>query len=235
MTIRSSSTGHPDGGALENRHDQVGWFNYLFDTDRWDWSDEVYRLHGYIPGQLPPDPTFGRQLSTEWVVAHCHPDDRERVLAKVVNSQNDPGPVSSRHRIIDANDNVRDAILVALSLRDDSGTKVGIHGFYIDDATPEALVQQRITSEVEKIARSRETIDQAKGMLMAIYGIDGEAAFRVLRGWSQTSNTKLHTIAEQLIIDFTALGTGKELPSRGVYQNAITTIRDRCGQPKLTS
>jgi hypothetical protein len=46
---------------------------------------------------------------------------------------------------------------------------------------------------------SRAVIEQAKGALMLRYGLDQEAAFAVLKRWSQDSNIKLHTIAETLV------------------------------------
>jgi hypothetical protein len=46
---------------------------------------------------------------------------------------------------------------------------------------------------------SRAVIEQAKGALILRYGLDHEAAFAVLKRWSQDSNVKLHTIAERLV------------------------------------
>lgn len=240
MTSRFTPDNHRDGDSSGDRHDEVGWFRFIFETDRWEWSDEVFRLHGYPPGQLSPnsgldDPNPDRHVSTEWVVAQCHQEDRDRIRTKIRHAREHPGPLSSRHRVVDARGQDRDAILVANSLCDHSGAVIGLQGLYIENVIPDTVIQQRITDEVEKIAKNREAIDQAKGMLMAIYGLSGDAAFRVLRGWSQTSNTKLHALAEQLVIDFTTLGTGKELPPRSAYQNTITTIRDRSQQSKSDS
>ena len=46
---------------------------------------------------------------------------------------------------------------------------------------------------------SQPVIEQAKGILMGYYRIDSDTAFQLLRHWSQDSNTKLRSIAEQLI------------------------------------
>jgi hypothetical protein len=46
---------------------------------------------------------------------------------------------------------------------------------------------------------SRAVIEQAKGALMLRYGLDQDAAFAVLKRWSQDSNIKLHTIAQTLV------------------------------------
>ena len=45
---------------------------------------------------------------------------------------------------------------------------------------------------------TRNLIGQAQGMLMQKYGLTADRAFAVLRRYSQTQNTKLAVIAEQL-------------------------------------
>ena len=54
------------GGDLQ----RVGWFRFYFDDDRWEWSAQVERMHGYLPGSVTP--------TTEMVLAHKHPDDTAR-------------------------------------------------------------------------------------------------------------------------------------------------------------
>ena len=50
---------------------------------------------------------------------------------------------------------------------------------------------------------SRAVIEQAKGVLMAVRGIDEHAAFDWLRMTSQNRNVKLRSIAEQVIAGVT--------------------------------
>jgi hypothetical protein len=52
------------------------------------------------------------------------------------------------------------------------------------------------------ITASRALIEQTKGMLMFVYGIDADAAFDVLRKQSQQHNIKLRLIAEQVLKDW---------------------------------
>ncbi|MHC1558292.1 ANTAR domain-containing protein [Actinomycetospora sp. C-140] len=44
---------------------------------------------------------------------------------------------------------------------------------------------------LEKALTSRATIDQVKGILMVVFGLDADASFRVLVWLSQQSNTKI--------------------------------------------
>jgi AmiR/NasT family two-component response regulator len=42
-------------------------------------------------------------------------------------------------------------------------------------------------------------IDQAKGVLMAVHGVDADGAFAMLAETSQRSNTKVRVVAEELL------------------------------------
>jgi AmiR/NasT family two-component response regulator len=46
---------------------------------------------------------------------------------------------------------------------------------------------------------SRAVIDQAKGVLMAVHGVDADGAFAMLAETSQRSNTKVRVVAEELL------------------------------------
>ena len=54
-------------------------------------------------------------------------------------------------------------------------------------------------AQLREAIDNRAVIEQAKGALMLRYGLDDEAAFAVLRRWSQNSNTKLNSIADTLV------------------------------------
>ncbi|MFE5285070.1 hypothetical protein ACFRAQ_08880 [Nocardia sp. NPDC056611] len=41
---------------------RTGSFQFWFATRRWDWSPEVYRMHGYTPGEVEP--------TTDLLLAH---------------------------------------------------------------------------------------------------------------------------------------------------------------------
>ena len=65
--------------------------------------------------------------------------------------------------------------------------------------------QRRISDAVQAIIGQRALIEQTKGMLMFIYGIDADAAFEVLRRQSQHHNVKLRLIAAQIAKDLVEL------------------------------
>ncbi|BDX31609.1 hypothetical protein TUM20985_21560 [Mycobacterium antarcticum] len=84
-----------------------------------------------------------------------------------------------------------------------------------------------VTEAVREIAEQRAVIEQAKGMLMFIYGIDADAAFDLLRWQSQQHNVKLRLIAEQITKDMAELARTTPLKSRITNDRLLLTAHQR--------
>jgi GAF domain-containing protein len=56
-----------------------------------------------------------------------------------------------------------------------------------------------VAETIQGALANRAPIEQAKGMLMALHGIDAGAAFDLLRRESQAKNVRLHVIASDLV------------------------------------
>jgi fructose-specific component phosphotransferase system IIB-like protein len=199
---------------------RVGWFRFYFADERWEWSPQVERMHGYEPGTVQP--------TTDLVLSHKHPDDYGQVAATLDEIRRTSGAFSTRHRIIDTHGQIHHVVVVGDQLFDDVGAVVGTHGFYVD-VSP--WMQHRhdeiVTEAVAEIAEARAVIEQTKGMLMLIYRISAESAFELLRWRSQETNTKLRTLAEQISRDFLELKYDEELPPRSVYDRLLLTAHLR--------
>ena len=85
-----------------------------------------------------------------------------------------------------------------------------------------AAIAEIISAAVAQIAENRAVMNQSKGMLIFLYGMDDQTAFDTLRRHSQNTNIKLRALAEQLVSDYRALSNGEALPSRGVRRDAMT-------------
>jgi PAS domain S-box-containing protein len=208
--------GNPNVAELEQRlaagaPERVGWFRYFFDDQRWEWSPQVQRMHGYQPGTVMP--------TTELVLAHRHRDDVRHIADTLALIRQTRQPFSSRHRIYDTAGHTHWLIVVGDELHDEVGAIVGSYGFYID-VTPGELVRQ----DLARVAEDRAVIEQAKGMLMLIYGYDALHAFELLRWQSQHTNITLHRLAEQITVDFTALTDDEMLPTRTMYDMLLLNI-----------
>lgn len=200
------------GGIPQN----IGWYRFFFADERWEWSPEVERMHGYAAGTADP--------TTEKVLGHKHPDDLERVAATLAQIKTDRTPFSARHRIIAVDGDVREVVVLGEPLLDAAGEVVGTEGFYID-VTPSR--EELITDAVAEIAEHRAVIEQVKGVLAVVYRIDADAAFGLLKWRSQETNVKLRALAEQLMIDFTGIGGGDNLPARPVFDGLLLTAHRR--------
>lgn len=92
------------------------------------------------------------------------------------------------------------------------------------DSDVEDLITERLTG----ITELRAVIEQAKGMLMLIHGIDADRAFELLKWRSQDTNTKLRPLAEQLVDEFRQLSRDAVLlPSKQEYERRLMTIHQR--------
>ena len=165
----------------------VGSFRYLVDGRRWVWSETAAQMHGYRPEAVQP--------SLEMLLQHTHFEDRARMVAelrRVVLGQ----PLSSRYRIVDNAGNLHWIAIVADQMKDESGAILGAAGYFVDVTES---VRAGVTAAVSDFANSRAVIEQAKGVLIAAYGVSADDAFAILRQRSQDSNIKVKDIAAQLV------------------------------------
>ncbi|MFC9439008.1 PAS and ANTAR domain-containing protein [Nocardia sp. NPDC057030] len=208
----------------------VGRFRFWFADQRWEWSDEVARMHGHRPGEVEP--------STALLLAHKHPEDRDRVESALVTSVHEDTPFSSSHRIIDTAGAVHQVIVVSDPLHDEAGTVIGTTGFYVDltdhpvenltgiatDGTdPDGRPEVALEDVLPELLAARAVIEQAKGALMVVYGINAEQAFRVLRWRSQDTNLKLRVVAQRLVEGLVALPAA-EASTRSRLDHLVLTL-----------
>lgn len=198
---------------------RMGTFRFYFEDERWEWCEQVQRLHGYEPGTVTP--------TTELVLAHKHPEDRNHIAATLDDIRRNHGAFSTRHRIIDRQGNVHHVVVIANQLADAAGTVIGTEGFYVDVTPADRDYEEAITTEVAKIAERRAAIEQAKGMLMVIYGASEKTAFEVLKWRSQENNVKLRLLAQQIVTDFLGVSRKAEHPPRSAYDDVVLTAHLR--------
>ncbi|GEM32155.1 putative transcription antitermination regulator [Nocardia neocaledoniensis NBRC 108232] len=195
----SAQAGHDDERfARAYRPAHVGTFTFWFTTGRWEWSPEVYRMHGYVPGEIEP--------TTELLLSHKHPDDRDVVAGLIDRTIAEGAPFSSRHRFLDTAGRVHAVMVLADRVLDDHGEPVATTGYYLDlsdtvDAAAATAAGEAVGEAMTGVVAARAVIEQAKGVLMRMYRIDADQAFKVLVWRSQEANIKLRDIAAQVIAD----------------------------------
>jgi hypothetical protein len=199
----ATPTGKPDQpagavGASGAPYLNIGSFRFWFVGQRWEWSDEVAKMHGYEPGAVVP--------TTKLLMSHKHPDDRAHVQELLDYALRSEESFSSRHRFVDTAGNVHDAIVLADRMLNESGAVLGTAGYYIDlTDTFDETRQELLDEALPDLFENRAAIEQAKGVLMFVYRVSADQAFRVLQWRSQETNTKLRSLAQQLLAEVAAL------------------------------
>ena len=102
----------------------VGRFRYEAAEDRWWWSDELYRIYGYEPGDVVP--------TTEMLVSHLQPEDRHRAVERLVTVLAREKPVGTCFRITDAHRVAHTLVMVGTARHDPVGQLIRIDGDLID-------------------------------------------------------------------------------------------------------
>jgi hypothetical protein len=201
----------------------VGAFRFWFVGQRWEWSDEVARMHGYEPGAVEP--------TTKLLLSHKHPDDRAHVQDLLDFALQSEESFSSRHRFLDTAGKVHDAIVVADRMHDESGAVVGTAGYYIDltntfDETRHETRQEVLDAALPDLFENRAAIEQAKGVLMYVYRVSADQAFRVLQWRSQETNVKLRALAKQLLADVATLPS-PTATAQNQFDHVLLTVHER--------
>ncbi|MGO4647566.1 PAS and ANTAR domain-containing protein [Nocardia sp. 2YAB30] len=203
--------------VVAGKPQSVGTFRFWFDEQRWEWSDEVAAIYGYAAD--------GTQPSTELLLSHRHPDDREWVAESIAVTLRTGELFCGRHRVIDTSGHIHHVIVVADRMLDDRNAVVGTTGYFVDvsDAFEENR-QQVLDVTLPELVESRAVIEQAKGVLMFVYGVNAEQAFGVLQWRSQETNTKLRTLAQLLVSEILAMGGGPA-SLRTSFDHLLLTLR----------
>ena len=201
----------------------VGAFRFWFVGQRWEWSDEVARMHGYEPGTVEP--------TTKLLLSHKHPEDRAHVQDLLDYALQSEESFSSRHRFLDTAGKVHDAIVVADRMHDDSGAVVGTAGYYIDltntfDETRHETRQEVLDEALPDLFENRAAIEQAKGVLMYVYRVSADQAFRVLQWRSQQTNVKLRALAKQLLAEVATMPS-PTTAAQNQFDHLLLTVHER--------
>jgi PAS domain S-box-containing protein len=166
-------------GALARREAQLAEAQRLAHVGSWErdiatgrltWSDELYRIYGMVPQEVP--------ASFEAWMAHVHPDDAERVRAINEAAVRSGASFEYQARILRPDGEVRHYHSRGAVLRDASGRPSRVVGV-VQDAT------ERVRAEEARAAR-RERQARLDGMLFAIR----ELASRVTRDLAATSEAR---------------------------------------------
>ena len=173
--------------------DPVARFRYDALTATWWWSDQLLAVFGHEPGTS--DPSF------EALMEQVHPEDRPRLHATIAGALADGAAFSSRHRILTLAREQRHVVVIGEGVRA-NGSVIAVRGYLLDQTAPlRRDVEQETAEGIARSVATRAVIEQAKGALMATYGVSADEAFQALRAYSNHTNVKLNALAAYLVAE----------------------------------
>lgn len=170
----------------------AGTFHFARRTGTWTWSEQVYAIYGFTPGDVVP--------TTELILSHQHPEDRGEVRQLLEDALETGRPHSVWHRLVDAHGTTRQVVTLSVGDFGADGALEGVSGFLVDlSEAVRRTTAREVDETMEMMSQSRPAIDQAKGALMLTYRVDGEDAFTLLRRYSQLVNVKVREVAREVV------------------------------------
>ncbi|RPF21702.1 PAS and ANTAR domain-containing protein [Myceligenerans xiligouense] len=191
----------------------IGRYCVELTSGDWWWSDEVYAMHGWKRHEVRP--------SLQALSSRKHPDDRARMVRAVGDALRAGRPFACGHRVVGHDGRTRSLVVVGQGRRNAPAGTREIVG-YVVDVTPvqkEAL-DRRAASVVQHAFVGQAVIEQAKGVVAAVRGVNEATAEQVLRDAAGEVGVPMRVAAEQLIGALRA----EERP--GVTQAALSRALD---------
>ncbi len=137
------------------------------------WTDELYRIHGYEPGEITP--------SYEFFLSTVHSDDRDDVYRMTQGAIVDGNPFEGQFRIVRPDGSMRWLHAVSALLKDEKGSPCRLWGAAQD-------ITERVKAD-DEMASLSNVVEQTADLII-ITNIDGvieyvNPAFEKLTGYAK--------------------------------------------------
>jgi hypothetical protein len=170
----------------------VGGFAYSRGTDRWTWTPEVYRIHGFEPHDVVP--------TTELIRYHLHPEDGDTLIETLWRAMDAGEPFSVLFRLVDAGGTTHNVLALGTAEPTGADRAEGLRGQMIDlTYVRDQIVHDDLRPVVEDFRTNRAVIEQAKGIVIQLLSVDADEAFERMRAYSQHANVKVRYLAGCLV------------------------------------
>ncbi|MCK9795345.1 PAS and ANTAR domain-containing protein [Isoptericola sp. 4D.3] len=217
MTTTSAETDHLTSSLAVGTHLLTGSYRAEVGSGRWWWSDEVDVMLGQQPGAIEPGP--------EALEARLHPDDRGRVVQDAGRALSTGGPVVTARRVVDSHGRTRTLLVTAQARRGRDGGQPEVAG-YVVDVTPvqREAVQRDVRRALDSAFVSAAAIERAKGVLMAVHGVDDAEAEHLLTEAAGATGATLREAATQMMATL-AQGEGFGRRGREGVRDALAAVK----------
>lgn len=150
----------------------IGHWRFSNQPERLYWSDQVFRIHGYEPGEFEP--------TLEKCIDLYHPDDRERFIEIVETSQHRASDVNFVLRIVRTDGETRFIEVRSEPETDGEGGVLG-HIGTIQDVTKRIEAEQDLVAEKERAVMG----DKAKADFLATMSHEIRTPLNAIIGFSE--------------------------------------------------
>ena len=149
----------------------MGDYDWHIETDTNTWSDQLFRIYGYEPGQI--------MASYDVFMEHIHPDDREHIRSVHQHAYATGEPYQMVERILRADGELRYLASNGQVVTDANGTPLRMRGTCIDitdrvraeQAQEETAV--RLSQELQSRRQAAELNDNVvQGLTAAMYAAE---------------------------------------------------------------
>jgi PAS domain S-box-containing protein len=153
---RMTTTHRPSRETLYERAEELAGFGtWEWASDQILWSDNLFRIYGLRPGEVIP--------TAEWVFAHCHPDDRERIERSEHGLGRTGQRGDLRYRFVWPDGTVRHLTSTVVSVANAGGRSVTLIGT-VHDVTDQRQAERELAA---RFAVSEALSDWVPGLLGA--------------------------------------------------------------------
>lgn len=195
----------------------AGTLDLEFVSGRMRWSDGLYQIHGFRPGQVVP--------TLDVLMAHQHADDRGPFKHLLQGLAENGGQIALLHRVIDSRGRQRQVFSSLHATLDDSGRPECATGFVVDlTRSLHEESRQAADEAIQGALAHKAVIEQAKGILRGLLLVSAEEAFDILAAQSQRTNTKLHAVAAAVVQAMDS-GDGTQLLNGWIKSRPLQSCR----------
>lgn len=169
-----------------------GTFDLDLSTGVMEWSKGLFAIHGFVEGEVVP--TVGL------LMVHKHPDDQERIQQIITGIIRTGGQAVVFHRLIDVRGKHHQVLSSFHGVTGSTGAVEHLQGSMVDlTRSMHEETRQAVEDALHGAFAHKAVIEQAKGIIMALLGVDSDAAFGLLSAHSQRTNMKLRAVAAALV------------------------------------